>query len=107
MKIILIISLTSFILLNHSIYAEDLKIEELYDKAQKCEYVKSGMKISNRQKELIDIINRTPNISIKDMADNLKINISAVQKHVDKLKEKGLLKRVGPDKGGYWKVIKK
>lgn len=39
------------------------------------------------------------------MSDKLKINPSAVQKHLNKLKQKGLLKRIGPDKGGYWEII--
>jgi predicted HTH transcriptional regulator len=30
-------------------------------------------------------------------ADKIRINIS-------KLKAKGLLDRIGPDKGGYWKI---
>lgn len=68
-------------------------------------YGKSGMEITNRQMQVLDVIKKSPMISIKDMANNLKINVSAVQKHVEKLKLKGLLKRVGPDKGGHWKVI--
>lgn len=68
-------------------------------------YEKSGMKITDRQIQLLDVIKKSPMISIKDMADNLKINVSAVQKHVEKLKSKGLLKRIGSDKGGHWEII--
>ena len=35
----------------------------------------------------------------------LEISTTAVDKNIDSLKKKGLLKRVGPDKGGYWKVL--
>jgi ATP-dependent DNA helicase RecG len=31
-------------------------------------------------------------------ADKIRVNIS-------KLKAKGLIERVGPDKGGHWKII--
>lgn len=33
------------------------------------------------------------------------INRSAIQKHLDKLKEYGIIKRVGPDRGGHWECI--
>ncbi|HID26648.1 MAG TPA: ArsR family transcriptional regulator [Methanosarcinales archaeon] len=33
------------------------------------------------------------------------INPSAVQKHLNKLKEKGILERIGPAKGGYWRIV--
>jgi predicted HTH transcriptional regulator len=34
---------------------------------------------------------------VKIRADKIRVNIA-------KLKAKGLLERIGPDKGGYWKV---
>jgi len=33
------------------------------------------------------------------------ISRSAIQKHLNKLREYGIIKRVGPDKGGYWECI--
>jgi predicted HTH transcriptional regulator len=32
----------------------------------------------------------------------MEINTSAIQKHIDKLKEKGIIKREGADRGGKW-----
>jgi len=29
------------------------------------------------------------------------------KRDIAKLKAKGIIKRIGPDKGGYWKIIKK
>ena len=40
-----------------------------------------------------------------EIADKLKMNGSVVRKHLDALKDKGIIKRVGPDKGGYWEVL--
>ncbi|MGR7921227.1 hypothetical protein ACU6RQ_08980 [Zobellella denitrificans] len=37
------------------------------------------------------------------LADKLSINASAVQKHLDKLKEAGAIERIGGTRG-YWKV---
>ena len=36
-----------------------------------------------------------------------KITKKAVEYNIDKLKGKGILKRIGPDRGGYWKIIKR
>lgn len=66
-----------------------------------------SMFLTKRQKEILDIIKNNSYISREELSNNLKINQSAIQKHLEKLKEKGLLKRIGPDKGGYWKIIQK
>ena len=39
------------------------------------------------------------------MADSLGIIRRAVAKHIKKLQEQGIIRRVGPDKGGYWEII--
>jgi ATP-dependent DNA helicase RecG len=61
-------------------------------------FKKSSQKSS--QKILI-LIKKNKNITTTQMADTLGISRRAVAKHIDKLKK---LKRVGPDKGGYWKI---
>ncbi len=39
------------------------------------------------------------------MAAKLSMNESALRKHLDGLRQKGIIKREGPDKGGYWKIL--
>jgi len=70
-------------------------------------YEKGGMKVTERQQEVLKIIEINNYVSIKEISDRMRINISAAQKHVDTLKTKNLIVRIGPDKGGYWKVISK
>jgi ATP-dependent DNA helicase RecG len=38
------------------------------------------------------------------LSEKIKINEKNVRLNIAKLKDKGLLERIGPDKGGYWKV---
>ena len=38
------------------------------------------------------------------MADSIGISERAVEKQLAKLKGKGVIDRIGPDKGGYWKI---
>ena len=39
------------------------------------------------------------------MADSIGIIRRTVAKHIKFLQEKGVLKRIGPDKGGHWEVV--
>ena len=61
--------------------------------------------ISERQKQILLLIMENPVISRKHISEIVGINQSAVQKHLTTLKEKGIIKRVGPAKGGHWEVI--
>ncbi len=46
-----------------------------------------------------------PYITQSTLTKQTGINRSAIQKHLDKLKEYGILRRVGSDKGGHWECI--
>ena len=53
---------------------------------------------------LLELIAEKPNITRKELSEALKINPSAVQKHIEKLKNEGIISRVGSDKKGRWKM---
>jgi predicted HTH transcriptional regulator len=40
-----------------------------------------------------------------ELSKHIGINEKNIRIHISKLKAKGLLERIGPDKGGYWQVI--
>lgn len=61
--------------------------------------------LTEREIEIITEIKKNPKISIKKLSRTISINPSAVQRYIDKLKKKGLLKRIGPTKGGYWEIF--
>jgi ATP-dependent DNA helicase RecG len=58
----------------------------------------------NRQK-IIDYILQNKNISAKELAVLVGISPRKMEKNISWLKEKGLIKRIGPDKGGYWEIV--
>lgn len=58
--------------------------------------------LSSRQKQLLWLINEQRNISINDLSKKLKINPSAVQKHIESLKKEKILQHSGPKRGGLW-----
>jgi ATP-dependent DNA helicase RecG len=66
--------------------------------------LKSTLKSALKTKQLIE---ENPHITISELAEKLSISKRAVDKQVAKLKENGIMERIGPDKGGYWKIIEK
>ncbi|OIO21094.1 hypothetical protein AUJ17_03820 [Candidatus Micrarchaeota archaeon CG1_02_47_40] len=56
--------------------------------------------------KILAIIRQNSGASAEEIAKNLGISSRAVEKNIAKLKEKGLLRRVGPDKGGRWEAAK-
>ena len=58
------------------------------------------------QKKILDLVKMDPYISKKELSDKIGISTTAIDKNIKTLKQKGLLKRIGPDKGGYWKTLK-
>lgn len=44
-------------------------------------------------------------MTTREIAQHLGISQRAIEKQIDKLKRDGRLRRIGPDKGGYWQVL--
>jgi len=57
------------------------------------------------QSRLLRIIRARPASSITELARQLKISTTAVEKTIKRLKAKGVLKRTGPAKGGHWEIL--
>lgn len=61
-------------------------------------------KVKSREK-IIALLSQDNTLSASALAEQIGITAKAVEKQIAKLKAEGVLKRVGPDKGGYWQVI--
>lgn len=59
----------------------------------------------NRLDKILRLMEKNSKIAIPEIAKQLKVNEKTIKRDIEKLKEKGVLKRIGPDKGGYWKVV--
>ncbi|AGH34456.1 hypothetical protein ABD1_05650 [Acinetobacter baumannii D1279779] len=62
--------------------------------------------LTDRQKEILVLIQQNPKVSYRAMAEQLAINESAVKKHLNNLKDAGWLERIGGTRG-YWAIMKK
>ena len=62
-------------------------------------------KFGESSEKIIKIILADKNISAQEIAKQMNLSSRAIEKHIANLKKYGILKRIGPDKGGYWEVI--
>jgi ATP-dependent DNA helicase RecG len=46
-----------------------------------------------------------PKITILELSEKIILTQRAIKKNIKQLKERDKIKRIGPDKGGYWEVI--
>lgn len=67
--------------------------------------VKLGVKLSVNQTKILKLIISNNYITIKEMAERIKISETAIQNNLSKLKIAGIIIRVGSDKSGYWKIV--
>ena len=58
-----------------------------------------------RHKVIIEMIQSNPFITIPELATICSVNEKTIKRDIQQLKTRNLLTRIGPDKGGYWKVI--
>ena len=65
--------------------------------------MKSGMKTT--QEQIVMLIKQNPQISITAIAETLKMAKSGIAKQMRQLQASGIIKRVGPDKGGHWEIV--
>lgn len=53
---------------------------------------------------LIELIRKKPNASLNELAEHLQLTRDGVRYHLKNLKQKGILKRIGSSREGYWKI---
>jgi ATP-dependent DNA helicase RecG len=64
--------------------------------------VNSG--VSEIQMTILQIMQNKPKVTAKQLSETVGINTRNVQAHIQALRAKGLVERVGPAKGGHWAV---
>jgi ATP-dependent DNA helicase RecG len=60
----------------------------------------------NRSRKLIEKINKNNKITISELASILKVNEKTIKRDLEKLRAEKKINRIGPDKGGYWEIVK-
>ena len=74
------------------------------------DYYKITFPITTTQKttqKIIALIGKSPEISRKELAEVIGLTEDGIKYHLKKMQKKGIIKRIGPAKGGYWEVGEK
>ena len=66
---------------------------------------KNNLKLSKNRKEILELIQKNPKVTRKEIADFINITSDGVKYHLKKLIDNNIIKRVGPTNGGYWEII--
>jgi len=61
-------------------------------------------KVTENQQKILGHIQNNNEISTRQLAELLGISQRKVKENISKLKDKGIVERIGPAKGGHWKL---
>lgn len=99
---------------------KSVQLDKISKKAMERITGKSGQKVRPKTQEkmtqkvtqkidikISDFLSKNPNLTISELAFKIGKSESTVKRILRKLQKEGQLKRIGADKGGYWKIIKK
>ena len=67
--------------------------------------INDPIKLTEVERKIIELVKENNKITRAQLVNRLKINESIVKRNLNKLKEKGLLKRFGTNKNGYWTIL--
>ena len=62
------------------------------------------LKLSLDEKTVLKVLQTSPQIIVRDIAQQLDFSRSAVSRLMRKLKDKGIIERIGSNRKGYWKI---
>ena len=63
----------------------------------------TGLKLT--QREILDVIATNPSATAQEIADSVGKTKRWTEAVISTLRKEGLLKRVGPNKGGHWEIV--
>ena len=80
-------------------YLDSIGIEESREKTSK-----GGEKPTKSRDKIIALLSANGKLSAVALAEKIGISAKAIEKHLANLKAEGIIERIGPAKGGYWKI---
>jgi len=81
---------------------DPVEFEKKYGESIPKTSVKNSVKTSG---EIIAAIQADRLVTAQQLADQLRISLRAVEMQLSNLKKNGIIRRVGPNKGGHWEVL--
>ena len=62
-------------------------------------------RVTEKERELLGLLLEDPGYTMLQLAEKMKISRKTVAARLKRLKEKGIIERVGSDRKGYWKIL--
>ncbi|AKB35297.1 ATP-dependent DNA helicase recG [Methanosarcina siciliae C2J] len=69
--------------------------------------INAPVKLTISEEEILELIENDINITYDTIAESLGKNRTTIMRNIKKLKDRGILTRIGSDKTGHWIVIRK
>jgi ATP-dependent DNA helicase RecG len=64
----------------------------------------TGKASEKRLKKIIELINANPEITKPEIASNVGVSLRSIERSIQELQKRNILKRVGATKKGHWEV---
>jgi predicted HTH transcriptional regulator len=68
---------------------------------------KGTVNLTENQQSILNNITQNSSITTKELSEVVGISLSKIKENISKLKQNGLLERIGSDKNGYWQITGK
>jgi ATP-dependent DNA helicase RecG len=88
------------------------KFQEISDGFMVTVYAASAERTTHAEttqkttQKILELIKGNPSISRAELAAQIGITPDGIKYHLDNMRKQGTIKRIGPDKGGYWEIVK-
>ena len=90
--------------LSNWVQQEEVEIRFLIEDTQKGAS-DTTQKGQDTTQKILEEIKKNPSISRDELAEKCGLTSDGIKYNIRKLREKGIIKRIGPDKGGHWEII--
>ena len=64
-----------------------------------------GERLGETEGRVLFLIHGDSRISTRVLADEIGVSTTSIDKTLARLKDKGILRRVGPARGGHWEIL--
>ena len=68
--------------------------------------VQSSESSEKSSEKILHLMEDNPTITAQGIASSLGLTLKGIEKNIRRLRESGMIRRVGPDNGGHWEVLK-
>jgi ATP-dependent DNA helicase RecG len=69
-------------------------------------FKRKNLTVEKTVEKILIAIQQKPSITIKELENITGLSRRGIEWNIKKLKKEGKIKRIGPDKGGYWEIVK-